>query len=297
LSCLGILTAVITMNLKIKCLILCMVFFIFLGMGCGGGKKSSQKPETQKKPPEAFVDIEKGALNIMQQADLVPIIEKNMKEEQKEAEAGANQQESKEKTRISDLTYEDTLLGELLKTEGLEMENKEIPQETAVIWDNIASTITNLHTKWNELQPQVIKESVPQEKIDDFERQLDILTVFSNEQNYFNTMVAANMLTGNLAELVSPFVDQKVLPVYEFGYHLRNTVLYAAADDYKKAEESLDYITRRAPVLEQSLSKEKFQALEFSLEDLQRALQKQNLELTILNAAVVMENVGGAKKD
>ena len=292
----GILTAVITMNLKTKHLVFCVVLLVFLGMGCGGEKKSGQKPETQKTPPEAFADIEKETLNIMQQADLIPIIEENMKKEEKAA-SGANQQENKAKTQISDLTYEDTLLGELLKTEGLEMENKEIPQDTAVIWDNIANTITNLHTKWNELQPQVMKESVPPEKIDAFERQLDTLTVFSNEQNYFNTMVAANVLTGNLAELMTPFADQKALPVHEFGYHLRNTVLCAAADDYEKAEESLAYITRRAPVLEESLSKEKFRALEFSLEDLQRVLQKQNLELTILNAAVVMENVAGVEKE
>ncbi|HHU75654.1 MAG TPA: hypothetical protein GXZ24_01970 [Firmicutes bacterium] len=285
------------MKLKRESIILLVLLLLLCGVGCGGGQKSGEKTrEQEKEMPKAFMEIHSGALAIVQQADLLPAVNR-LKGQAQTKDSGAGKEGDKGGTKVGDLTYEDTLLGELLKAEGFDTGNEELPSDAEMIWDNIGRTIMGLHSRWNELQPQIMRENIPAEDINTFEGELDSLTLFSNERNYFATMDSANRLTGSLAGLMPPFADKKVLPAYELSFHLRNIVLRAAADDYAKAQESLDYILRRAPALEESLDKKKFRALESSLGDLQRVVQKQNLNLIILNSAVAMKNIAGVEKE
>ena len=93
---------------------------MFSGAGCGGGKNSGEKSQGENKElPKAFMEIENGVLSIMQQADLVPIVNELKEQSQEKGEGGAGEQGAKKSAKVSDLTYEDTLLGELLKAEGL----------------------------------------------------------------------------------------------------------------------------------------------------------------------------------
>ena len=161
---------------------------------------------------------------------------------------GRNQKWRKS-TQVKELTYEDTLLGELLKAEGFDVEGQTLPQSTDIIWDGINKSITRLYSQWNDLEPLLMEEeSIFQGEITHFEEGLDNLTVFSTEQNYFAAMTAANQLTGNLANFMASFADNKIVPLYKLKFHLRSIVLQAATDNYPKAQESLDYIK------EQSLS-------------------------------------------
>lgn len=278
-------------ELKKKCLVFVLLVMVFLGAGCGGEKKSEENRQEQKEMPRAIMEIESGLLAIMQQADLLPATKTKSEQPQPDSNAGKKEQEQgKSSTQVEELTYEETILGELLSAEGVEMEEKQLPESTEIIWDNIKKTLTKLYSQWNDLEPLLMEKAIPQAEITFFEEGLDSLTVFTTEQNHFGTMVSANRLTGNLANFMVPFVENIVSTTYELKFHLRNIVLKAAADDYAGAQESLDYIQEQQPVLAHSLDEKELRALELSLDDLQRVLDKQNLELIILNASIVMGN-------
>ncbi|NLX91624.1 MAG: hypothetical protein GXZ07_08585 [Firmicutes bacterium] len=276
------------MGLRKDCIILLLLVLMLIMAGCAGERKSEEKQE-QKEVPPAIKEIEGVLLSIMQQADLIPATEKLSGQSQ--TNSGSKEGNQEKGKPVKELTYEDTLLGELLKAEGFEVEEQKLPQSTDIIWDGINKSIARLYSQWNDLEPLLKEsESVSQAEIAQFEEGLDNLTVFSSEQNYFATMTAANQLTGNLANLMASFADNKVIPLYKLKFHLRSIVLQAATDDYSGAQESLDYIKGQKPVLTQSLDENELRALELSLEDLQRVLDKQNLELVILNASIVMGN-------
>ncbi len=279
-------------ELKKKCLVFVLLVTMFFLAGCGGEKKSEGNRQEQKEMPRAIMEIESGLLAIMQQADLLPATKTKAEQSQPDSNGGKKEQENGESsTQVNELTYEETILGELLNAEGVEMEEQQLPESTEIIWDNIKNALTKLYIQWNDLEPLLMEKAIPQAEITSFEEGLDSLTVFTTEQNHFGTMDSANQLTGNLANFMVPFAENIVSTTYELKFHLRNLVLEAATDDYTGAQESLDYIREQQPVLAKSLDKGALTLLETSVDNLQRVLDKQNLELVILNASVVMENI------
>jgi len=280
-------------------IVLLLLVLMLFSTGCGGEKKPEGNRQGQKEMPRAITEIEKGLLSIMQQADLIPVTNRLSEQAQSKAANGAGEDKKKESsTQEKTLTFEETLLGELLQRElegeGNENGKQEPPESTEAIWDNIKKTITELHMRWNELEPLLIEENISPAEINNFEEGLDSLTVSGTEQNYFGTMAAANQLSRPLAKFMASFAEKTISSAYEMKFHVRNIVLQAAIDDYAGAQKSLDYLKEQSPSLANKLDKEEFRALETSLDNLQRVLQKQNLDLVVLNAAVVMENVAQA---
>ena len=271
-----------------KSVFLFCLFLLILLPGCTrGAQEGSPEGNSPQTAPREITEIETRTLEIMQQADLIPVIEK----------ASAQGEETK---KMTELTYDETILGEVLKREaetasGGNGEQKALPEETDEVWNTIKKAITDLHDQWDRLEPQIAAEKVSQEMISNFEEVLDRLTAFGTEESVLGTLTAANQLTLHLAKFMGPFEDPPSPIAYELKYHVRNTVLTAAEDNYEAAREDLAYIREQQPALRKALEEndaaESADELEMSLVDLQRAVDKQDLELVKINAAVVMENV------
>lgn len=271
-----------------KPILLLFLLLLILLPGCTrGAREGTPEGNSPQTAPREITEIEAGTLEIMQQADLIPVIEKT----------SAQGEEAK---KMAELTYDETILGEVLKREaeaasGGGEEQQSLPKEPEEAWGTIKMAITDLHDQWNRLEPQVAGEKISQEMINNFEEVLDRLTAFGTEQNAFATLAAANQLTQHLTKFMVPFEEPPGPLAYELKYHVRNIVLNAAEDNYEAARESLTYIREQQPVLRKALEEndgvDSADELEMSLENLQRALDKQNLELVKINAAVVMENL------
>ena len=258
--------------------------------------------------PGEILEMESGLLRIMQQADLVPIVfseqvqpdngaeEENEVNEEAEAEPNDEDEEANGESeaavaRMDELTFEDTILWEVLDKETDGTDEEDMPESTEIIWNDIKETVAELHHAWNELEPLLVAGNITQDVIDYFEEGLDNLTMYSTEQDYFATMDTANQLTAQLSEFMVPFSENVVSLTYGLKFHIRNIVLQAAKGDYAGAQKSLDYIKEQRPDLAKELDETEFRELELSLDNLQRVLDKQNLDLIIINAAVVMENM------
>ena len=139
------------------------------------------------------------------------------------------------------------------------------------------------------------EKNVSQEVISKFEDELDRLTVSATAQQPFSVLSAANELTGYLYKFMASFAETPVPLTYEFKYHVRNILLQADSGAYGEAEESLAYMKEQKPALTMALEEKKASTqdaeLNASLDNLQRALDKQNFDLVKVNAAVVMENL------
>jgi len=271
-----------------------LMLLILSSAGCNVEENSEENNQEDKETPGVIEEMGSGLLEIMQQADLIPVIEMD-EEDQANRDAETGEQEGDEQEgaeEVDEPTFEETILGEVLKREiETESQEQELPEDTEEIWDNIKITITELHDQWNELEPLLVRENVSGDQISDFEEDLDSLTVFSTEQNRFAVLTAANRLTGHLANFMVPFAENPVSKIYELKFHLRTILLQAAANNYEEARGILADMKEQRESLTYALEKEDAEELDISLNNLQGALDKQNPGLVNIKAAIVMEKL------
>lgn len=291
---------------KRKTFFLMLLFLTLFITGCSrffGCSAEKEKPEEnsrgQSEIPEEITKIETASLEIMYDADLIPLVELLSKQSGENTGTGEQKTEEDKKKKTEqdvELTFEKTILGEVLKRE-LDMKNNDeknsqLSKNTEKIWDNIKITVTELHEDWNELEPVLIQKNMYPDTINSFEESLESVTIFVSEENYFGTLTAANELTGYLSKFLAPFAEKTISTVSELKYHTRNIVLSAAVDDFEEAQKSLNYMKEQnRSVISTLEGKNKYKDLNTSLNNLQRALDKQDIGLINIKAAIVMEDL------
>ncbi len=338
------------MNAKKTAIFITLLLFIIFLPGCaflpGCDMQENDEEEAQQEEeeemPEEIEEVESGALEIMQQADLVPVIDmvseeagedgqeeeenennkdnkdnedneenenegENEEEDGNEEESGEEESEQQENNLEEIIIMEDVVLSEVLvKERENENENNleeetQYPQDTREIWHNIESAILRLYEQWDRLEPQLAGENISPEDLESFEENLDSLTIASTEENYYETLTVTNELTRHLPVFMTPFSENCTPAAYELKYHTRNIVLTSAAGNYAGAQDSLSYMnqleSRLSEDLEEKDAEETAQQLKTSLSNLQRAVEKQNIDIIKVNAAVNMENIVQAIED
>ncbi|MBS4025561.1 MAG: hypothetical protein KGZ96_07795 [Clostridia bacterium] len=268
-----------------------VLFFLFLAVGCPKKENPQAGGEQQKQMPEEIGGIERSAVEIMTQADLIPLIERVSP------------------VQAETITFEETILTEVLKREqagqaGDDQENEggqNIPKDTEEAWDGIKMTLVELYNQWNTLEPLLAEENVPSEAINEFKEALDNLTLVGTNQDYFGTLTAANQITKYLPQFMEPYANNSTPQATELKYYLRSLMLNAAIDDYSAAWENLNQLKARESSIVNDLEEQDAQdtAEEFksSLNNLERALDKEDVDLIKINAAIVMNNIMQINED
>jgi hypothetical protein len=299
-----------TMTIMLLCL-------LFLAVGCPRQENPQGGGQQQKPMPEEVEGIERSAVEIMTQADLIPLIAKvspPMQGEQGGTQQGVGENQQNQggggvQGQKETITFEETILAEVLKREqagqvggGQESgEGQDIPKDTEEAWDKIKMTLVELYNQWNTVEPLLVEENVPPEAINGFEEALDNLTMASTNKDYFGTLTAANQVTKYLAQFMDPYGDNASSQATELKYYLRSLVLNAAIEDYVSAWENFNQLKiRERPIvndLEEQDARETAEEYKSSLNNLERALEKEDIDLIKINAAVVMDNIMQINED
>lgn len=271
------------MNLKKNVVILLLLITILASAGCGiGGCEEESSPEESGKPamPREINEMEEGLLEIMQLADLIPLVEI----------AETVQEDREEEKR----TFEETLIGEVVASELNKRENNregELPDDAENIWDGIKTAVQEIHELWNILEPALEEQRVDSYLTSSFEEELDILTGMAVNQDYTGAMTAANALTRHLPMFMAPFTDGNIPLAHELKYHTRNIVLKTAGSNRGDVQESLDYLRAKKTVIVNVADEIEGEQLEASIDNMQRAVDKDDLHLVKINASIVMSNL------
>ena len=266
---------------------LLLLLQLALSTGCPGGSRedNSEKNSARMKiPPPEVSDIENLALDIMKQADLIPAVERIAAQGEQSVDS------------VNQLTFDQTLLGETLSREmnaggGGDQGQEKLPRDSAEIWNRIKMNVADLHDRWDKLEPRLVQEKTADVIITSFEAELDRMTVQSTEQKQNSILWSANQLTKYLSQAMVSFTEATVGLAHELKYHLRNILLQASAGRYEEAMQSMLYLQEQRNALTGALPEEDSAEFSTSLDNLQRALEKQNLELVKIYAAEVMENL------
>ena len=132
-------------------------------------------------------------------------------------------------------------------------------------------SITEIHRKWNVLEAQLPLEKTSLDKIKDFEKTLDDLTMSVRNKAILDSLKLANELTGIMTNFRNYFDGIGNHDVYKMQYHIRNCILSAASGNYLKAINHLNETSKIGDSMRQDLikkgSEDILRKFELSIED------------------------------
>jgi hypothetical protein len=161
-------------------------------------------------------------------------------------------------------------------------------------WQNTEKTIQDLHQKWNSLEPIVVKNGARPELTSEFEDQLNKLTKEIQAQKALPTLFAVNEVYQIIPDLEGLF-ETKVPPeLHRLRYHINAILLQNKAQNWKSVASHLDKLKeewdRLQPRLE-DMEKDLISQFEFSISDLEKAIEEKDQSLTDIKAGIVLSNL------
>lgn len=304
---------------------LCIVLaFVLILAGCSGGaQKKPTPPNEPQDTPKVVDEIVNDIYAIMVSLDLIPYYKKEiakMKEVEKQQKdflikIGGGETSGKEKSvnmeakdlikyQQKPLEITDSIIFEVLDTDLIELDKKKlmlVPKDISNTWTEINSKVLDLNKKWNTLEAVVVKASVTQDPIKDFEKTLNNLTISCAQNNQLDALVHCNKLIFYIPELIKNFKNIHPIGIYYMQYYLAQTVLEARMNNYDAAKQNVDKLRTYNDYLKEQLIAKKATSLanklETSIIDLNNSLELKDMSIIKIKASIIMTNVVLAKDE
>lgn len=183
--------------------------------------------------------------------------------------------------------------------QGQQTQTGSAKQKPESDWQNEINSIKKIHQEWNKLEPESVKAGLSVSSRDSFESALDKLTLGISKQDKKASILAAIELYGQYANLVERFDTPVPSDFYRLKYEIMSASAEAGEKEWKTAQE-------RIPRIKEYWSQVKVQAkvkdenlmncTEFSLQDMENALKRQETELLLVKVEIVMKNLQELEK-
>ena len=281
--------------------ILTLCLIVMTASGCAAFLGLEREPPEENEAPleevpEEIHELEQALLGIMHSADLIPVVEGQENEDEEDEDEEGQENDNGE---IPELTG--GILAPVLMSEGAPgIDGTQTYQHIEEVWSHLESAIMDTLETWDELEPQV-SGIVTEEELDAFEDTLDGLLLSIVGRNYLDTLQGANTLTRFLPGFMQPSINHAMAAAYELKYHARRVVLTSGANRYGESQSSMMAMEQLETTVSDGLTErgagDTAEHLSASLEDLRRAVDKEELELIKANAALVMQHVVRAIED
>ncbi|MGV8146103.1 MAG: hypothetical protein ACLKAK_05850 [Alkaliphilus sp.] len=296
-------------SIKVLCILSLLILLILTS--CKPNEKNAEQEKEKNTPPklpEVLTAIEKQTLEIMYIIDSVPGIKKSIAEKniakkdiEKDTEVPLKVEEkdtiAKDKINMQMLIITESTIIPLLKEEEIESEflkELEVPDSTDEVWFEINKQISEIHSKWNVLEPELNEVNVSKSSISQFEKVLDLLTINAESELIIENLFALNQLTNYLANYRSFFKSKTPHEAYNIKYQLRKSVLLSSVEEYNLAKIASTKAAELGSALRQRLIEKKandvVQKIELSINDLSRQIDSKQFPLIQINGGIAMKN-------
>lgn len=167
-------------------------------------------------------------------------------------------------------------------------------KEKSPDWKVEETSLKNIHKSWNTLEPEAIRAGLAATARDSFEMSLDNLTSQISQQRAEGTLMAAIELYGAYADLVQVFNT----PIPPEFFRVKHEAMAAAAQAGRgewppagehiiTAREHWDHLKIQAEKIDAKLVNQ----TEFSLQDLEQAIQAERADLVTIKSEILMQNL------
>lgn len=309
------------MRLK-KILSILIVWVISWGLiiGCQGGQQEQRleaKPKHDKERiPEVLTTMDERVhsiissiegieeINQLKPEDLKPQEQQQQQEGQSQAQesegdqsGGGSSQSDQEGQQEGGQQQDQPSLQE--QQEKIEMEKQAQILEK---WESAQDKIKSLHESWNGYESSAKKDGGDQQKIDKVEKALNALTTNIEAKNEEAVLNASNDMILFLSDFMGLYKGNVNGTLGKIEYLARQCYMDAKEDNWQAAGEKVQEKDSLIDTLRQIANIEKKQEpllekLNLSLEDLQKAVEENDLALLKIKRDIVIKNIDTLKQE
>ena len=163
-------------------------------------------------------------------------------------------------------------------------------------WDSAEKDLKSIHESWNDYESTAVKDGAVREKIEQMENRLNSLTYYIDIKNKDGALMEANNIILSLSDFLDLYKGNVDGILRKIEYMARQSYMVAKEDDWSKAEEETgkkeNYITnlrQRAEIKEEQ--KPLLEKLILSIEDFEKAIGEENLQLLEIKRDIVIKNI------
>ena len=269
-------------NFRLLVIILIITISPGLIAGCSSSKEAEKKPSSSSDK----TDLPSGLKSIRSELEkLIPQLEQTAQilpgssiQAEQQSGGGGGEQQSEQNT---------------------EKEQQPPPSETQDTWSKISDSIKKIHQSWNETEAEVIKEGLSTDVRDKFERALEELTIKTDEKNIEGSMFAALEVYQYYPDMVDLFNSKIPAEFFRLKYEVMLIRAESGRERWEEARAELprlkaqwDILKKNEALKDEDISKK----TENSLNDLEDAVEKQEVCLVEIKSDIVFKNMDALEK-
>ncbi|CFX68268.1 Uncharacterized [Syntrophomonas zehnderi OL-4] len=293
------------LGLKIAVIVIMIAFVVTLA-GCSGLEKDSAAkkpaPSDSKNAPVEMEKIHKDLEKIM--ASLGQ--KKNLAQKSKQQGEMSHFSTEPKKSGPEKSQADEQSKSKGGRSESDQESEKKRPDQAAANkqmindWQAEETSLINIHSSWNALEPKAVKDGLGMTERNDFEQILDELTVGISQQNINSSLMSAIALYGQYAKLTRIFKMPIPPDFYETKYQLLAAAAEAGNANWEQAEgriadikESWHRFKLQSKIKDENLLNKS----EFAIEDVIRALENQQMDILVIKSAIALNNLQQIEKE
>ncbi len=164
----------------------------------------------------------------------------------------------------------------------------------AADWQKEFSTLKDIHSIWNTLMPEAVGAGMTITARDQFDKALEQLTQDISKQNLEQSISDALIVYKNFADLTTLFTTQVPSEFYQVKYETISAIFEASRKNWTAANDHVPNIKEHWVYLSSQAKDTDTKLLnqtDFSLLDLERAIQSKQMELVIIKGEIAMNNL------
>lgn len=262
-------------------------------------KQSTGQKQQSEEIPDQLKSIEENIEKIFKELDGPSVGVKEQKKEEENQEAGQKSDGSQEKQQSNNQGGEEQSQqskesGQSEKTQQEPPKKEEQEQTRKDPWKEVTSIANDLHFKWNNYMPSVVKKGAGNKLIDDFSSSLNNLTNIILKKNKNDTLMAANKLYASIPEFYSLYKTKTSPEIKRIRYFARNSMLNSMTSDWTKADSDLESLKSSWSLLKNTTSSEQQELvskLDLSIIELEKAIKERSQPIIEIKGRIALLNM------
>ena len=221
-------------------------------------------------------------------------IMKKLKEEdsdkEKEDEGGKKEENGKEKSQSQD------------KLKSIKTKDEKIKD----LWTNLEKEVESIHMIFSDYKTTAIKDKANEEKIKQFEENLNSLTIFIANKDLLNGFILNNDIYENISYFTSLYTDYES-EVIKLKFYVNQVYIYGLKDEWDSTLEGIEQIEtkyseiykifdkklkeKEKPTEDDKKKEKDLEILDVSIHSLKQSLNKKDIRLLEIKKDVVISNL------
>lgn len=254
-------------------------------------KSPPKSPDTQKKESRALKELQTDIESIIREYEKVYLMQTAPPPKAPEQKQGGEQGQNQEQQKPD--PGGEASKGEQEAKQGRQQSSQDQAESVSQPdWPKLEKDIAGIHEQWNDFQTEAAKNGASSEMINDFSNTLNLLTMTLTRQDLYQGLLAINDLYGKTVDFEKLFKTKSPPEARKIIYYGRMAAYKILNNDDAGAAEAMNQaLISWENVKSQVDDANEAAKLQFSLDELSRAITEKDPNLIKIKAQIAQKNV------